>query len=166
MAPTAEHWDKAVAYWQSLPSEAGSRYDTEITVSVDDIAPQVTWGTSPEDVVPITGHVPNPLDETDPSRQRAFQRSLDYMGLEAGQSMQDIAIDKVFIGSCTNGRIEDIRAVADVARGKTVSDGVHALVVPGSGLVKKQAEEEGLDRVRGALFLIFLFFCYFFSSIV
>lgn len=147
MAPTAEHWDRAVEYWMSLQSEEGSSYDKEVTVSVTDIAPQVTWGTSPEDVVPITGVVPDPMHEADPSRQRAFQRSLDYMGLKAGQSMQDITIDKVFIGSCTNGRIEDIRAVADVANGKMVAHGVHALVVPGSGLVKMQAEDEGLDKV-------------------
>ena len=147
MVPKAGAWEQAVTYWRSLPSDAGARYDTEVTLAAADIAPQVTWGTSPQDVLPITGQVPDPAAEADESRRRAMQRSLDYMGLAAGTPLKDVAVDRVFIGSCTNGRIEDLRAVARIARGRKVADTVSAMIVPGSGLVKAQAEEEGLDAV-------------------
>jgi len=147
MAPTGDDWDQAVEYWSSLPSDDGANYDTELTLNAADIAPQITWGTSPEDVVAITDNVPNPTDAKDPNKGAAMQRSLDYMGIKAGQAMTDIDINTVFIGSCTNGRIEDLRAAATIAKGRKVADGVRALVVPGSGLVKLQAEEEGLDKI-------------------
>ena len=147
MAPTGENWDKAVAWWKSLPSDAGARYDTEITLDAADIAPTVTWGTSPEDALPITATVPDPKQIGDAAKQAKIERALSYMGLEAGMKLTDIKIDTVFIGSCTNSRIEDLRAAADIARGQQVKQGVRAMVVPGSGLVKQQAEEEGLDAV-------------------
>lgn len=143
-APKAEHWDQAVLYWNSLVSDPGSKYDKEVVVPVDTIDPQLTWGTSPEHVVSITGKVPSPDEEPDPVRKAALQRALEYMDLKPGQNMQDIKIDKVFVGSCTNARIEDIRAVAEVAKGRKVKQGIHAMVVPGSGLVKRMAEQEGL----------------------
>ena len=147
MAPKGALWETAVAYWRTLPSDSGARYDREVVMNAADIAPTVTWGTSPQDVVPITGAVPDPDSLGDEGRAKAARRSLDYMGLEAGTKMTDIAIDKVFIGSCTNGRIEDLRAVAALAEGRKVADGVYAMIVPGSGLVKEQAEAEGLDRI-------------------
>ncbi|MFT3977906.1 MAG: 3-isopropylmalate dehydratase large subunit [Sphingomonas bacterium] len=147
MAPAGEDWDKAVAWWRSLSSDAGAAYDKKVVLAASDIAPGLTWGTSPEDVVPITGVVPDPESFADPSKQAAARKSLDYMGLAPGTRMQDVAIQHVFIGSCTNSRIEDLRAAAAVANGRHVADGVHAMVVPGSGLVKKQAEAEGLDRI-------------------
>ncbi len=147
MAPKGALWETAVAYWRTLPSDPGARYDREVVLNAADIAPTVTWGTSPQDVVPITGAVPDPDSLGDEARAKAARRSLDYMGLEAGTRMTDIAVDKVFIGSCTNGRIEDLRAVAAVAEGRKVADGVYAMIVPGSGLVKEQAEAEGLDRI-------------------
>ncbi len=147
MAPKAGAWEQAVTFWRTLPSDAGARYDREVTLAADKIAPQVTWGTSPQDVVPITGAVPDPAAEADAGRRAAMARSLEYMGLAPGTSMRDIAVDTVFIGSCTNGRIEDLRAVAAIAEGRRVADGVRAMIVPGSGLVKHQAEEEGLDAV-------------------
>jgi len=147
MAPKGDDWDKAVAYWSSLPSDAGAKYDLEVRLNAADIAPQVTWGTSPQDVAPINGKVPDPADEQDENRRSAMERSLEYMGLEAGKAVADIAVDTVFIGSCTNGRIEDLRAAATIAKGRKVADGIRAMVVPGSGLVKVQAEEEGLDAV-------------------
>ena len=146
-SPKGAAWEQAVTYWRSLPSDTGARYDREVVVVAGDIAPQVTWGTSPEDVVPVTGKVPSPEDVTDAARHAAMERSLAYMGLTAGTKIRDIGIDTVFIGSCTNGRIEDLRAAAQVANGRRVADGVHAMIVPGSGLVKEQAEEEGLDRI-------------------
>jgi 3-isopropylmalate/(R)-2-methylmalate dehydratase large subunit len=146
-APKAGAWEMAVAFWRSLPSDDGARYDREVTLDVAKIAPQITWGTSPQDVVPITGNVPDPGAEPDADKRRAMLRSLEYMGLAAGTKMTEIAIDKVFIGSCTNGRIEDLRAAAAVAKGRKVAGRVNALVVPGSGLVKAQAEQEGLDKV-------------------
>ncbi len=146
-APKGAAWEQAVEYWKTLPSDEGARYDKEAVLDVSDLAPQVTWGTSPEDVVPITGAVPDPKEESDPAKREAMQRALDYMGLEPGTPMTEIEIDAVFVGSCTNGRIEDIRAVAEVAKGRKVADGVRTLVVPGSGLVKEQAEAEGLDRI-------------------
>jgi 3-isopropylmalate/(R)-2-methylmalate dehydratase large subunit len=147
MGPTDGEWDAAVAYWRSLPSDQGATYDTEITLSASDIEPLVTWGTSPEDVLPITGVVPDPaLADSEPKRQ-SMERALFYMGLEAGTKLAEIPIQTAFIGSCTNGRIEDLRQAAAIAKGRKVADGVRALVVPGSGLVKKQAEDEGLDAV-------------------
>lgn len=147
MSPKAGAWEQAVEFWKTLPSDADAVYDKEVVLDVSEIVPQVTWGTSPEDVAPITGNVPNPADFEDPGKQDAAQASLDYMGLEAGTPMQEVAVNTVFIGSCTNGRIEDMRAAAEVAKGRKVADGVRALVVPGSGLVKEQAEEEGLDAI-------------------
>ncbi|MBX3563987.1 MAG: 3-isopropylmalate dehydratase large subunit [Sphingomonas sp.] len=148
MAPAGEAWDKAVAYWRTLPSDAGANYDKTVTLHASDIAPSLTWGTSPEDVVPITGSIPDPESFADPSKRVAAQKSLDYMGLSAGTRMQDIGIEHVFIGSCTNSRIEDLRAAAAVVNGRHVATSVRqALIVPGSGLVKRQAEEEGLDKV-------------------
>ncbi len=147
MAPKAGQWETALAYWKTLPSDPGATYDTEVTLNAADIEPQVTWGTSPEDVAPISGHVPNPANVSDEGKRDAMRRSLDYMGLSAGMAVQDIKIDTVFIGSCTNGRIEDLRQVAALAKGRQVAPGVHAMIVPGSGLVKNQAEEEGLDKI-------------------
>ncbi len=147
MAPKAAAWDAAVAHWRSLPSDAGAQYDTEFVLDAAEIPPQVTWGTSPQDVVAITGSVPDPAAETDEARRRSMQRSLDYMGLTPGTPLAEVAVDKVFIGSCTNSRIEDLRAVARLVEGRRVADGVHAMIVPGSGLIRHQAEAEGLDRV-------------------
>eukprot|EP00798_Chlamydomonas_sp_ICE-L_P003021 gene3021-13044_t len=147
MAPTGAAWDKAVEYWKTLSSDAGAFYDKEVTLDGSLIAPTCTWGTSPQDVVPITGVVPNPADAADPARTTSMQRSLDYMGLTPGTPLEGLKVDKVFIGSCTNGRIEDIRAAAEVAQGRKVASHVVAMVVPGSGLVKAQAEAEGLDKI-------------------
>ena len=147
MAPAGAEWDQAVAWWRTLPSDVGARYDRTLVLDAAEIAPSLTWGTSPEYVVPVTGVVPAPESFADPSKQAAARKSLDYMGLEPGTRMQDVPVQHVFIGSCTNSRIEDLRAAAAVARGRRVADGVRALVVPGSGLVKRQAEAEGLDRV-------------------
>jgi len=147
LAPKGAAWKQAEAYWRTLPSDPGAEYDKEVTIAADSIEPQVTWGTSPEMVLPISGSVPDPSGEDDGNRRRSLERAIDYMGLEAGQALTDIRVDRVFIGSCTNSRIEDLRAAAAVARGRSVAAGVHAMVVPGSGLVKHQAEEEGLDAV-------------------
>ena len=147
MTPKGGDWDNAVAYWQSLPSDEGARYDTESAMAAEDIAPTVTWGTSPEDAISINGAVPDPSKETDPSKRAKIERAIEYMGLEAGQKMTDVKVDTVFIGSCTNSRIEDLRAAAALADGRTVAAGMRAMVVPGSGLVKEQAEAEGLDKV-------------------
>lgn len=146
-SPKGKHWDQAVSYWKSLPSDEGAEYDKEVIIDVSEIAPKVTWGTSPEDVVEITSDVPSASQFKDPNKQAACQRALDYMGLKAGMAMEDIQIDKVFIGSCTNGRIEDLRAVAEIAKQGHVHNSVQAIIVPGSGLVKAQAEAEGLDKV-------------------
>jgi 3-isopropylmalate/(R)-2-methylmalate dehydratase large subunit len=147
MAPKGAAWEQAVAFWRTLPSDPGATYDKEIVLDAAKIVPQVTWGTSPEDVLPITGSVPNPGDIADEQRRQSMERSLSYMGLIAGTKLTDVPVQRVFIGSCTNGRIEDIRAAAAVAKGRKVAPGVSAMVVPGSGLVKHQAEEEGLDRI-------------------
>jgi 3-isopropylmalate/(R)-2-methylmalate dehydratase large subunit len=148
MAPQGADWDRAVAYWRTLPSDAAAVYDRVVTLHASEIAPSLTWGTSPEDVVQITDTIPDPESFADPSKRVAAQKSLDYMGLTAGTKMQDIAIEHVFIGSCTNSRIEDLRAAAAVVDGRHVAAGVRqALIVPGSGLVKRQAEAEGLDRI-------------------
>ena len=145
--PKSEAMEQALRWWRTLPSDEGARFDREVKLDAHAIAPQVTWGTSPEDVLPITGAVPNPEEAADEARRAQLRRMLDYMGLQPGQRLQDLPVDVVFIGSCTNSRIEDIRAAAAVAHGRKVADGVRAMVVPGSGLVKKQAEQEGLDRV-------------------
>jgi len=148
MAPKGEAWERAVAYWKTLPTDAGAVYDKSVVLHASDIAPSLTWGTSPEDVVPITGSVPDPESFEDPAKRVAAQKSLDYMGLTPGMRMEDVAIEHVFIGSCTNSRIEDLRAAAAVVKGHHVADRIRqALIVPGSGLVKRQAEAEGLDRI-------------------
>ena len=147
MAPKAGAWEQAVAWWRTLPSDEGAAYDREVALRAADIAPQVTWGTNPEEVIPVTGNIPDPAGIADEGRRAKIARSLEYMGLEAGAPISRVAVDKVFIGSCTNGRIEDLRAVAEVARGRRVADGVHAMIVAGSGLVREQAEEEGLGEV-------------------
>ncbi|MFP4097228.1 MAG: 3-isopropylmalate dehydratase large subunit [Alphaproteobacteria bacterium] len=153
MAPKGEEWDKARAYWETLKSDKDAIFDKEVLINAQDIHPTVTWGTTPEDIVPITGHVPSPEDYKDPGKQAEVKRMLDYMGLKAGTKMQDITIDKVFIGSCTNARIEDLRAVAKVVNGKKVAKNVDAMVVPGSGLVKALAEDEGIaDIIKEAGF--------------
>ena len=146
-APKGAAWEAAVNYWKTLKSDPGAKFDVEIRLNAADIPPLVTWGTSPENVVPITGHVPDPTAETDPQRRIAMERMLDYMGLKAGMAMKDVKVDRIFIGSCTNGRIEDFREVAKVVKGKRVASHVSAMIVPGSGLVKEQAESEGLDRI-------------------
>jgi 3-isopropylmalate/(R)-2-methylmalate dehydratase large subunit len=146
-SPKGEALEQAIAYWKTLPSDAGAHYDTIVKLTADEIAPMVTWGTTPGAVVPVTGVVPNPDDEQDEDKRAQLKRMVEYMGLTVGQKMTDLKVDVIFIGSCTNGRIEDIRAAAAVAKGRKVADGVQALVVPGSGLVKRQAEQEGLDRI-------------------
>jgi len=150
MAPKAGAWEQALAHWKTLPSDPGALYDKEVALDARTIAPQVTWGTSPQDVLPIDGRVPDPAQVVEESKRQAMLRSLDYMGLKPGTPLKDLKVDRVFIGSCTNGRIEDLRAAAKVAKGRKVAAGVQAMVVPGSGLVKHQAEEEGLDRNGGS----------------
>ena len=148
MAPAGAAWERAVADWRALPTDAGAVYDKTVRLEASDIAPSLTWGTSPEDVVAITGAVPDPESFADPAKRAAAAKSLAYMGLTPGTRMQDVGVEHIFIGSCTNSRIEDLRAAAAVAKGRRVADGVRqALVVPGSGLVKRQAEAEGLDRI-------------------
>ena len=147
MAPKGDVWDKAVAYWRTLPSDEGASYDTEVVLPAEEIAPTVTWGTSPEDALAITSQVPDPDKEKDELKRAKIRRAIDYMGLTPGQKLTDVKIDTVFIGSCTNSRIEDLRAAAGVAEGRKVAEGIRAMVVPGSGLVKEQAEAEGLDKV-------------------
>ena len=146
-APKGDDFRRAVDHWRTLAADEGAAYDRTVVMHADDIAPLVTWGTSPEDVVPITGRVPDPAAEPDEARRAQLQRMLDYMGLTPGQNLTDLPVDVVFIGSCTNGRIEDLRAAASIIRGRRVAGSVRAMVVPGSGLVKQQAEREGLDRV-------------------
>ncbi len=147
-APKGADWDKAVAWWTSLATDPGAKYDKVVVIDAADIAPSVTWGTSPEDVLPITGVIPSPESFADPSKQAAARASLDYMGLTPGQLLEDVEVQNIFIGSCTNSRIEDMRAAAAILKGRHKADNVKwAIVVPGSGLVKKQAEAEGLDRI-------------------
>ncbi|WP_289040355.1 3-isopropylmalate dehydratase large subunit [uncultured Aliiroseovarius sp.] len=145
-APKAGQWEQALEYWKTLYTDEGAHFDKEITLKGEEIEPVVTWGTSPEDVLPISASVPSPEDFTG-GKVEAAQRALDYMGLTPGQKLTDIEIDTVFIGSCTNGRIEDLRAVAEVVKGKKIKDGLRAMIVPGSGLVRAQAEEEGLADI-------------------
>lgn len=146
-APKGEAFDRAVEYWRTLPSDPGAEYDRVVVLDAAEIAPMVTWGTNPEAVVPITGLVPDPDAADNEADRTQMRRMLDYMDLQPGQRLADLPVDVVFIGSCTNGRIEDIRAAAEVAQGRRVAPGVRAMVVPGSGVVKLQAEVEGLDRV-------------------
>lgn len=146
-APKGEDWDAAVSYWHTLQTDPGATYHKLVTLSTEGIAPQVTWGTSPMMVAPVTGEVPEPASFADPTQQEAVYRALTYMDLKPGTRIQDIQIDRVFIGSCTNSRIEDLRLAASLVRGKHVAPTVKAMVVPGSGIVKQQAEAEGLDRI-------------------
>ncbi len=147
MSPKGENWNKAVEFWRTLYSEKDCKFDKEINIDGKNIEPLVTWGTSPQDVSPVTGIVPDPENEKNEDRKMAMKRSLEYMGLKANTKISDIKIDKIFIGSCTNGRIEDLRLAADLLKGKRIADNVSAMVVPGSGLVKEQAEKEGLDKI-------------------
>lgn len=146
-SPKGENWDKALVFWKTLFSDKDAKFDKEVNIDASEIEPLVTWGTSPQDVAMISGKVPNPEVEKDEERKAAMKRSLEYMGLEPNINITDIKIDKVFIGSCTNGRIEDLRNAAKIAKGKKVAKNVNAIVVPGSGLVKAQAELEGLDKI-------------------
>jgi 3-isopropylmalate/(R)-2-methylmalate dehydratase large subunit len=146
-APKGEAWDAAVRFWETLHSDEGAHFDSEIRLDAANLPPIVTWGTSPEDVVSVAGAVPNPDEIQDENKRLSKWRALDYMGLKPGTRITDIALDRVFIGSCTNGRIEDLRAVAKVVEGKRVADSVSAMIVPGSGIVKLQAEAEGLDAI-------------------
>jgi 3-isopropylmalate/(R)-2-methylmalate dehydratase large subunit len=146
-APKGEAWDRAVAYWKTLPSDPGAHYDKKVSLDAGEIAPHVTWGTNPEQTAPITGKVPDPAEIDDPMRRAAVERALQYMQLKPNTPLVEIPVQRVFIGSCTNSRIEDLRAAAAIARGRRVAEGVRAMVVPGSGHVKHQAEQEGLDRI-------------------
>ena len=147
MSPKGEDWLKAVKFWKTLYSDKECKFDKEINIDGKEIEPLVTWGTSPQDVSPVTGVVPDPEKEKNEDRKMAMKRSLEYMGLKANTKISDIKIDKIFIGSCTNGRIEDLRVAAELLRGKKIANNVSAMVVPGSGLVKEQAEKEGLDKI-------------------
>ena len=147
MSPKKDNWDEAVEYWSKLKSDSEAQFDKEVEIKGDDISPMVTWGTSPQDVVPITGIVPDPEKEKDNDKKLSMNRSLDYMGLKPNTKITDIKVDRIFIGSCTNGRIGDLRDVAKIVKGKKIAQHVNAMIVPGSGLVKQQAEEEGLDKV-------------------
>jgi len=146
-APKGAKWDSAVKFWRSLPSDPSARFDREVTLDAAAIAPMVTWGNSPEDAVPVTGRVPDPADNPDLEKRASMVQALDYMGLKPGTPVDTVAVQRVFIGSCTNSRIEDLRLAAQVAKGRKVANTVRAMVVPGSGLVKRQAEAEGLDRI-------------------
>ena len=147
MAPKAGGFEQALQFWKTLPSDPGAFYDTRCSLKASEISPQVTWGTNPEEVVSITGNIPRPEDIEDPARRSKTERSIEYMGLTPGSPISELEIDRVFIGSCTNARIEDLREVAKIAKGKKVAESVHAMIVPGSGLVKLQAEEEGLVEI-------------------
>ncbi len=147
MSPKGENWNKAIKFWKTLYSDKDCRFDKEISINGKEIEPLVTWGTSPQDVSPVTGVVPDPNKETNEDRKMAMKRSLEYMGLKPNTKISDIKIDKIFIGSCTNGRIEDLRLAADLLKGKKIAGSVSAMVVPGSGLVKAQAEQEGLHKI-------------------
>tara|TARA_B100001248_G_scaffold258501_1_gene242736 strand:- start:2336 stop:3742 length:1407 start_codon:yes stop_codon:yes gene_type:complete len=147
LSPKGEDWEKAKKYWLSLKSDEDAKYDEVVILKGEEIVPTVTWGTSPEDVLPINSAIPGPESFSDPDKRKAVERSLDYMGLKPETKLEEITIDKVFIGSCTNGRIQDLRAAAEILKGKKIAKNVSGYVVPGSGLVKKQAEEEGLDKI-------------------
>ena len=147
MSPKKENWEQALKYWNTLKSDEGAHFDKEVNLEGRDIKPMVTWGTSPQDVLTIDENVPNPENESDLDKKNSIERSLKYMGLQPNTKIKDIKIDKVFIGSCTNGRIEDLREAAKILKDKKIADHVNAMVVPGSGLVKQQAEQEGLDKI-------------------
>ena len=147
MSPKKTNWDKATEYWSKLKSDPDAKFDKEVKINGEDINPMVTWGTSPQDVVPVTGIVPDPQKEQDENRRASMNRSLDYMGLKPNTKITDIKVDRIFIGSCTNGRIGDLRDAAKILKGKKIAKHVNAMVVPGSGLVKQQAEEEGIDKI-------------------
>ena len=147
MSPKKNNWDAAVEYWSSLKTDHDAKFDKEVEIKADNISPMVTWGTSPQDVVSITGIVPDPDKEIDEHKKAAMSRSLSYMGLKPNTKISDIKIDRIFIGSCTNGRIGDLREAANVIKGKKIANHVDAMVVPGSGLVKQQAEQEGIDKI-------------------
>lgn len=146
-APKDKDFEQAVAYWRTLATDEGAHYDRVVQININDLEPMITWGNSPEDVIPITGKVPDPAEIVDESQRKRKQRMLEYMGLKPGQPIKGVKIDAIFIGSCTNSRIEDLRIAAQIAKGRKVADHVWALVVPGSGLIKKQAEAEGLDKI-------------------
>ena len=147
LSPKGENWEKAKKYWMSLKSDENAKYDEVVILKGEEIVPTVTWGTSPEDVLPINSSIPGPESFSDPDKRKAVERSLDYMGLKPKTKIEEITIDKVFIGSCTNGMIQDLRAAAEILKGKKIAKNVTGYVVPGSGLVKKQAEDEGLDKI-------------------
>jgi len=147
MSPKKKNWDKAVEYWNTLKSDLDAKFDKEVEINGNDISPMVTWGTSPQDVVPVTGVVPDPEKEKDEDRKKSMIRSLNYMGLKPNIKITDIKVDRIFIGSCTNGRIGDLRDVAKIVKGKKIAKHVNAMIVPGSGLVKQQAEEEKIDKI-------------------
>jgi len=147
MSPKNDKWEIALEYWHNLKTDEDAKFDKEITIEGKDVKPMVTWGTSPQDVVTIDDKIPNPEKETDPDKKRSIERSLEYMGLKPDVAIKDIKIDKVFIGSCTNGRIEDLREAAKILKNKKIANHISAIVVPGSGLVKEQAEQEGLDKI-------------------
>ncbi len=147
MAPKGDMWDKAVAYWRTLPSDSGAHYDKHVTLDLSKVGPQVSWGTAPDQTLPVSASLPDPADISDPSEKRKAEKALAYMGLEAGQPLEGVPVSHVFIGSCTNGRIEDLRSAAEVVKDRTVPKGVKAIVVPGSGMIRSQAEEEGLDKI-------------------
>tara|TARA_B110000438_G_C15576402_1_gene547623 strand:- start:31 stop:771 length:741 start_codon:yes stop_codon:yes gene_type:complete len=147
MSPKKNNWDKAVEYWSQLKSDPGATFDREVEINGYEISPMVTWGTSPQDVVSITGFVPDPEKEKNEDKKKSMNRSLNYMGLKPNTKITNIKVDRIFIGSCTNGRIGDLRDAAQIIKGKKVASHVNAMVVPGSGLVKQQAEEEGIDKI-------------------
>jgi len=147
MSPSKENWEKSIKYWSELKTDQNANFDKEVSIEGSEIKPMVTWGTSPQDVVEIDGKVPNPENEKDEDKKNSMNRALNYMGLKPGTNIKDIKIDKVFIGSCTNGRIEDLRDAAKILKDKKIASHVNAIIVPGSGLVKQQAEEEGLDKI-------------------
>ncbi len=147
MSPKGAAWEQAVEYWRTLKSDDAAKFDAVVELDASELVPEITWGTSPENVIPITGNIPDPAQESNPQKRAAWERSLAYMDLKAGAAIEGTPIDRVFIGSCTNGRIEDLREAAGIAKGRKVAATVGAMVVPGSGLVKEQAEEEGLDKI-------------------
>ena len=147
MSPKGDDWDKALDNWKNLNTDEGAKFDKEVNLTANEISPMITWGTSPQDVITIDERVPNPKNEKDEDRKNSLERALNYMGLKPDMAAKDIKIDKVFIGSCTNGRIEDLREAAKILKDKKIASHVHAMVVPGSGLVKEQAEQEGLDKI-------------------
>ena len=147
MSPKKENWNKALEYWNKLKSDKDAKFDRKVEINGNEISPMVTWGTSPQDVVEVTGAIPDPKKEKNEEKKRSIERSLSYMGLDPNTRITDIKVDRIFIGSCTNGRINDLREAAKVVKGKKIANHVNAMVVPGSGLVKEQAEQEGIDKI-------------------